>query len=305
MIFLASMPNPTHKQKGKKLRKITKKRIVLLAVAVAVAAVVLSVGLSAWRNAKIKPVQTIDVSTAGIDVNQVPVRLIAYRGLSATAPENTIVAVEKAARAGFTAVAFDIRETLDGVWVLMQNSTVNRMTNGRGKLEDFTYFELLNFNVDNGANIGEYTDIKIPDLEAVLNLCEQFGVRPYINIKQGSTGGITKLADLLVQRQETQNCAVLSHDKAYLTTIKDRAPNIELWLIAPALTKRETKWLLANEWAGVAFDADKKINTQDKVKTLIQAGKRIACLDVYDPQTIKQMYAVGVEDFYTCCILPK
>lgn len=290
---------------GKKLKKITKKQIGISLAVLAFVAAVLTVIFVALHDAKIQPVPTVDVSSAGIDVNQVPVQLIAHRGLSGDAPENTKFAIERAGRESFTAVSFDICETLDGVFVLMHDTTLNRMTNGRGKIKDFTYFELLNFTVDNGANVEEYADAKIPELEEVLDFCAQFGMRPYINIRQCSARGFEKLATILVQRKDEQNCVVLSSDQEYLSTIRTLAPETELWLVAPELTKQKMKWLEENEWAGAAFDAEKKINTDDKIKTLIQAGKRTACIDVKDPQTVKRMVDIGVIYFYTDCILPK
>lgn len=287
------------------MKRITKKSIVISLAAITVIAAVLTVIFIMPRGAKIQPVPAVDVSSAGIDVSQVPVRLIAQKGLSGLAPENTRFAIEKAGRESFTAVTFDIRETLDGVFVLMQDSTLNRMTNGRGKIKRLTYFELLNFTVDNGANIEEYSDVKIAELEEILDLCAQFGMRPYINIKQCSTDGITKLIAILTRRLDTQICAILSCNKEYLSTIKGLAPSTELWLIAPKLTKQEMEWLEENEGIYVAFDAQEQDNTEEKIKILIQAGKKTACIDVEDPQTVKRMYAMGVKDFHTDRILPK
>lgn len=287
------------------MKRITKKSIIISLVAITVVGAILIGVFITLRSEKIQAVAGVDVSSAGIDVSQEPVRLIAQRGLSGLAPENTRFAVEKAGRESFTAVAFDVRETLDGVFVLMQDSTVNRMTNGRGRIKGYTYFELLNFTVDNGANIEEYTDVRIAELEEILDLCAQFALRPYINIKQCSAQGLAKLATMLTQRLDTQSCAVLSDNKELLLSLKKDTPSTELWLIAPKLTTQEMEWLSDKEWANVAFDAQEKENTEDKIKTLIQSGKRTACLDVKDPQTVKRMYALGVMDFYTDRILPK
>ncbi|HZK38563.1 MAG TPA: glycerophosphodiester phosphodiesterase family protein [Clostridia bacterium] len=287
------------------MKRIIKKSLVISLAAVTLVAAILIGTFITLRDTKIQPVLALDVSSAGIDVSQVPVRLIAQRGLSGLAPENTRLAIERAGRESFTAVTFDIRETLDGVFVLMRESRVNTMTDGRGKIKSYTYFELLNFTVDNGANIEEYTDVKIAELEEILDLCAQFGMRPYINIKQSTTDGIAKLAAILTQRLDTQNCAVLSCDKEVLLSFKDIAPSTELWLLAPKLTQRNMEWLEENEWAYVAFDAQEKDSTEENIKTLVQAGKRLACIDVEDPQTIKRMYEIGVMDFHTDRILPK
>ena len=64
--------------------------------------------------------------------------IIAHRGAAAEAPENTLGAFRKAKENGALAVEFDVDFTKDGVAVIMHDETVDRTTNGRGKVGDFT-----------------------------------------------------------------------------------------------------------------------------------------------------------------------
>jgi len=285
--------------------KITKKTI-----AIAVFAAVLVVALSLFTyisyrtNNKIQPVETIKLSEAGIVVNDEALRLIAYRGLSGISPENTYFAVEKAGREGFTAVEMDIRETLDGVWVLMHDSTINKMTDGRGKINKGTYFDLLNFTVDNGANISEYPDTKIAALEDVLDLCAKYGIRPYINVEQSSSAGLEKLAQIFTPRADTQNFSVLSSDRDILQQFKIISPSTELWFAADKLSESKIKWIEENKEYGIIFNAGNKSNTDEKIERIVKAGIKTACLDVKDTDTINRMNALGIKSFYTDRILP-
>lgn len=68
--------------------------------------------------------------------------IIAHRGYSARAPENTLVALETAITAGADAVEFDLHVTADGVPVLFHDDTLGRTTNGRGELRERTLGEL-------------------------------------------------------------------------------------------------------------------------------------------------------------------
>ncbi len=66
----------------------------------------------------------------------VPPRLIAHRGLSARAPENTLAAVRAAHEAGCRWVELDVQLLGDGTPVIWHDRDINRCSNGRGRLAD-------------------------------------------------------------------------------------------------------------------------------------------------------------------------
>lgn len=79
-----------------------------------------------------------DESLAAPGVKQI----IAHRGASAERPENTLSAIRRAIEVGATAVEIDVRTTKDGHLILSHDATVNRATNGQGKIADLTLAEL-------------------------------------------------------------------------------------------------------------------------------------------------------------------
>jgi glycerophosphoryl diester phosphodiesterase len=64
--------------------------------------------------------------------------VVAHRGSSATAPENTIEAFDAAIAAGADAVEFDVRLSADGVAFVMHDADVSRTTNGHGIIRGMT-----------------------------------------------------------------------------------------------------------------------------------------------------------------------
>ena len=70
------------------------------------------------------------------------IRMIAHRGLSSLAPENTLPAYELAGKYGYYGAECDIHETKDGEFVLLHDDTLERMTNGSGKPEHYLLDEL-------------------------------------------------------------------------------------------------------------------------------------------------------------------
>jgi glycerophosphoryl diester phosphodiesterase len=75
-------------------------------------------------------------------INRETVMICAHRGFTRSAPENSLQAVLDAIEAGFEVVEIDVRHTKDGELVLMHDATVDRTSNGRGKVEELSSAEL-------------------------------------------------------------------------------------------------------------------------------------------------------------------
>ena len=70
-------------------------------------------------------------------------QIFAHRGFSSQYPENTMTAFRKALEAGADGIELDARLTLDGKIVVMHDPSVDRTTNGKGKVRDLTFAEFL------------------------------------------------------------------------------------------------------------------------------------------------------------------
>ena len=77
----------------------------------------------------------------------------AHRGFSGYYPENTILSINKAQQYGFKGVEVDVRYTLDGDWVLMHDSTVDRTTNGTGVVSNLTTNYIKSLEIDGGNGV--------------------------------------------------------------------------------------------------------------------------------------------------------
>ncbi len=93
--------------------------------------------------------------------------IFAHRGASISAPENTLSAFELAVKLGARAIELDAMLSSDGIPVVIHDHTLERTTNGRGFVSDFTCAELM--KLDAGAWFSEeFTGERIPTLEQVL-----------------------------------------------------------------------------------------------------------------------------------------
>jgi len=96
------------------------------------------------------------------------IMVIAHRGVSQRAPENSLQAILNSIEIGVDMVEIDIRETKDGQLVLMHDQSINRTTNGKGNVKNWTLENLKTLNLVD--EFGSVTVHKIPTLEEALLL---------------------------------------------------------------------------------------------------------------------------------------
>ena len=96
-----------------------------------------------------------------------PKRLCAHRGFSTVAPENSLPAFGSAVALGATEIEFDLWWTKDGEIVSIHDATLDRVSDGKGKVFDHTYEELL--KLDFGSKTGKhFAGLKILRFEEIL-----------------------------------------------------------------------------------------------------------------------------------------
>ena len=105
-------------------------------------------------------------------------RLCAHRGFNTVAPENSLPALGAAIVLGAEEIEFDIWSTTDGVLVSLHDETLDRVSDGTGKVHEHSYEELsrLDFGVKRGE---KFKGLKIPTFEEIL---QKFGGRVIMNI---------------------------------------------------------------------------------------------------------------------------
>lgn len=99
----------------------------------------------------------------------------AHRGGAKRWPENTLFAFRRAAELGYNHIETDIHETADGHFVCFHDATLERTTNGQGRLADHTLTELKRLDagyhfVENRVYSFRGAGVRIPTLEEALDL---------------------------------------------------------------------------------------------------------------------------------------
>ena len=145
------------------------------------------------------------------------VYIIGHRGAPIYLPENTIESFKKAIEIGVDFIECDIHLTKDEKIVIIHDATVDRTTDGKGYVRDFTLDELRQLHINNGS--------KIPTIEEVLEL--DFPV--VIELKSYSSSGTNQIYPNLVgvllkvlrEVKFSRDVIFISFDRRYLEEIKD------------------------------------------------------------------------------------
>jgi glycerophosphoryl diester phosphodiesterase len=103
-----------------------------------------------------------------MDAQNPTVLVVAHRGAWHFAPENSLPAIRWAMDLGVDMVEVDVRKNADGGFILMHDETVDRTTNGTGRIAEMTLIELQRLRLKD--NTGKITTEKIPLLEDILKL---------------------------------------------------------------------------------------------------------------------------------------
>lgn len=161
--------------------------------------------------------------------NQIDV--IAHRGGRGLWPENTLYGFQQALKLGTDILEMDVQSTQDSVLVIFHDKAVDRTTNGKGLVRDFTLKELKTLNAgytwtnDKGKTYPyRNKNITIPTLSEVFTTLPH--TRMIIEIKQTEPDITTALGTLIRQHNMTHHVQIACFDSGTLKTFRTQFPEI-------------------------------------------------------------------------------
>lgn len=160
------------------------------------------------------------------------VAAISHRGGAGIAPENTLAAYRQAIRLKADYVEIDVRTTRDGALVIMHDSTVDRTTDGHGKVRDLTLAEIRALTVKNRFGPA-FAGQRVPTLDEVLTLCRE-KINVYLDHKDADTAAV--LAALKAHGMERH--VVVYNNPERLKEWKRLAPEIPVMPSLPDELRR-------------------------------------------------------------------
>jgi glycerophosphoryl diester phosphodiesterase len=236
------------------------------------------------------------------------ISVIAHRGFSSVAPENTISAVKKALELGVDIIEIDVHLTKDSIPVLFHDNTLNRTSTGKGQISKYTFAELTSF--DAGVKYSKkYRGEKIPSLEEVIKLVNgQCKLLIEIKPNGSKNKGIEKIvADLIKENRAYDWCIVQSFSTKVIKNTRAADPKIEVFKIFAAklmifpvyfdsgITMASPRRFKLADGININY----KFVTSRLVKKIHKSGKKIFVWTVNDPEEMKQMINLEVDGVIT------
>jgi glycerophosphoryl diester phosphodiesterase len=162
--------------------------------------------------------------------------IIAHRGASAVAPENTIGAFAKAIDDEAGGIEFDVRLAADGVPVIFHDETLERIAGRQARVSELTSAELSNVDAGTWFNRGHpraydpaFFSERIPTLSQTLRFLEGFSGRIYIEVKcdENDVGQLVNaLAAVLRDSRLLPQIIVKSFTLSTLPQVRELLPNV-------------------------------------------------------------------------------
>lgn len=233
--------------------------------------------------------------------------VIAHRGASANAPENTLAAIKKAIDLGAHAVEIDVRMTKDGELVVIHDASVSRTSNGKGAVNEYTLAEIK--MLDAGSWFDEkFKDEKIPTLNEVFSVIDST-VTLIIEIKDDSRY-MSRMIDKVIRsvRKNSSHKKIIlkSFNTKVLEHIRRFAPEIPLIYVYGI----RIPFLNFSIGSRVSFQDLFTLNidylqphslllSQDFVREAHANGYKIIAWDVDGENKMKRMIRIGVDAIET------
>ena len=221
--------------------------------------------------------------------------VMAHRGLSADAPENTLYAFSDAISAGADFIELDVQQTRDGVLVVMHDSNLKRTTGVNKDIWDVDYADIQNLDAGSWFDPA-YANARIPTLEETLQFVDK---RAKLNIeikptKHGSDTLEQDVAELITRYQYTDACYVTSFSYGSLKKVKEVNPEIRTGYLMSVAYGQFYSLKYAD-----AFSLNKVFVTSQVVNAAHQQGKQIFAWTVNSMSEVRSLCNLHVDSIIT------
>ncbi len=219
---------------------------------------------------------------------------IAHRGASVDAPENTLAAFERARELGADGIELDVRLCADGTPVVIHDATVDRTTNGSGRVADMTLMELKQLDAGTWFDPA-FAGQRIPTLEETL---VSVGSELLLNIELKGHDLLGRrlaraVVDLVEHYRLAERVVVSSFNPLPLHRVQKIAPQIPTGLLYIwAFFPRVARLLSPRRYA--AMHPSVAALSQDHADWIRRHDYRIHVWTVDDPIDMSRLIGWGV-----------
>ncbi len=226
--------------------------------------------------------------------------VFAHRGASQYAPENTIAAFDLAVSQGADAIELDVKLSADGKAVVIHDQTVDRTTDGSGRVDHIKLQDLKKLNAQ--YRFDTYTGERIPTLDEVF---ESVGKRIFINVELTNYATrnddlVPVVAEIVKRHQLSKEVLFSSFVPGNLKKIKTLLPGVPVALLASqgilGITSRSA--LFTQLSPNIIHPYVKDVN-QRYMNIERKRGRRVHVWTVNEEIDLRRLIALGVDGFFT------
>ena len=225
--------------------------------------------------------------------------IVGHRGMPSQAPENTIEGNALAAKAGAELIETDVYLSKDGYPVILHDGTLERTTNGKGFIEDYTLEELKQLNANKPHPSG-FPNVKIPTFEEQIDLARETGLVIQTEIKTSNPNVIEPIVKLIKEKKAEDLITVISFDSNQIKRMNEQMPELTTELIVGSGISRTwdvhravRQTLLTVQNLNAVYNANFTLLTQDYMEAAKHRGLTIAPWTFNNRNDLIQFFMYG------------
>jgi len=225
--------------------------------------------------------------------------VIAHRGASGIAPENSAIAIEKASKLGAKWVEFDVLLTRDFVPVVFHDLNAKRLTGIDKEVPSMLYKELKKLDVGRWFD-EEFKGIKILTLVEMLALLKKLNLKANVELKtvKGNEKILANAATDIINHEFTNHQVMISSfSPETLSYVREKDEKIPLGLIYDIVSRDFSKE--ADKLDAMMVAINEKTITEQIVEKIRSSGYLVFCYVVNDKSRAKELFEWGVSAIYS------
>ena len=227
--------------------------------------------------------------------------VIAHRGASALAPENTMSAFLRAVQLGIKWVEFDVMLAGCGTPIIFHDETLNRTTSGRGNVAEYSYAYLR--TLDAGAWFSPlYAGERIPSLEEMAQFLVATGLRANVEIKPlpGQDEQTVVAAWNVMSAYFPEDSPQILYSSFSVPSLKCLRHLAPTSLMALLMHEWDPKWLqIAETLQCVSIDVNQDILDPERVREIKNSKRLLLSYTVNNPDRAEQLFSWGVDAVFS------
>jgi glycerophosphoryl diester phosphodiesterase len=225
----------------------------------------------------------------------------AHRGASNDSPENTMASFNAAMEQQCDGIELDVRLTKDGIPVVIHDATVNRTSNQKGYIHEFTLKELREYDFGSWFS-NDFKYERIPTLQEVLELLQNKDVMLNIELKNGPVipDGLEKnVLELIDQYEMNDRVIISSFDHISLMRVRDLDSKIKIGVILHLNLINLFEYIKHSGVNPYSIHPNFYYVTDEMVKEAHVNGIKVFPYTINDVSTLKKYQRIGIDGVIT------